>query len=132
MHQYSEGQLQAAITTFKRDDHVSISRYARDFGMPTSLLHNRLSGRTLRQLTNMSHDNEEQILTFWIICASRYGLPISLPIVLELAKEIRSERPSNSTTIGLPPILRWWIDRFRRHCSELFTCLTRPLDVSRA
>jgi hypothetical protein len=86
---------------------------------------------------NQSHEKqqllssiEENELAVWISNDSRLGVPTPLPLVENLAEEIRSERfASRGNSLGRPISTRW-IDRFRVRHPELETCVTRPIDAS--
>jgi hypothetical protein len=74
---------------------------------------------------------EESTLVKWIGRLLKGGFPISLPLILGLAKEIRKNRhlPPPST---LPPPISWrWLDRFRQQHSALSTVYSRTIDASR-
>jgi hypothetical protein len=68
----------------------------------------------------------------WVSRLSKGGFPISLPLTLELAEEIRLNRyplPLSSTLP--PPISRRWLDRFRQRHPELSTVYSRTIIASR-
>jgi hypothetical protein len=74
---------------------------------------------------------EENELATWISNASKLGVPTPLPLVKNLAEEIRSERfASRGDSSGRPIYIRW-IDRFRVRHPELETCFTRRIDALR-
>jgi hypothetical protein len=68
----------------------------------------------------------------WVSRLLKGGFPISLPLTLELAEEIRLNRyplPLSSTLP--PPISRQWLDMFRQRHPELSTVYSRIIDASR-
>jgi hypothetical protein len=108
---YIEEDVQNAIAAYNRGDHVSISRTAAVFSIPPSALKDRLRKVKCR---NQSYEKqqllssiEENELATWISNASKLGVPTPLPLVKNLAEEIRSERfASRGDSSGRPIYIR--------------------------
>jgi len=135
MPSYTEEDIQNAIAAYRRGDYASISRASAIFEIPFSTLRYRLLGRKTR---NQSYEKqqllsttEEEELIAWITNASKLGVPTPLPLVKNLAKEIRANRFATRSDPLDSPISTRWIDRFRARYPTLETCFTRPIDASR-
>jgi hypothetical protein len=134
MPSYTEEDIQNVIAAYRRSDYASISRTSAIFKIPFSTLQYRLLGRRTR---NQSHEKqqllsttEEEELVSWITNASKLGVPTPLPLVKDLAKEIRANRFATHSDSLDTPISTRWIDRFRARYPTLETCFTRPIDAS--
>ena len=135
MPSYIEEDIQSAIAAYRRGDYASISRTSAIFNIPPSTLSDRLRKAKTRK---QSHEKqqllstiEEEELVAWITNASKLGVPTPLPLVKNLAKEIRANRFATRSDSLDSPISRRWIDRFRARYPMLETCFTRPIDASR-
>ena len=135
MPSYIEEDIQSAIAAYRRGDYASISRTSAIFNIPPSTLSDRLRKAKTRK---QSHEKqqllstiEEEELVAWITNASKLGVPTPLPLVKNLAEEIRANRFATRSDSLDSPISRRWIDRFRARYPTLETCFTRPIDASR-
>ena len=135
MPSYIEEDIQSAIAAYRRGDYASISRTSAIFNIPPSTLSDRLRKAKTRK---QSHEKqqllsaiEEEELVAWITNASKLGVPTPLPLVKNLAEEIRANRFATRSDSLDSPISRRWIDRFRARYPMLETCFTRPIDASR-
>ena len=135
MPSYTEEDIQNAIAAYTCGDYTSISRTATIFNIPRTTLLSRLKGNLNRK---QSHEKqqllstiEEEELVAWITNASKLGVPTPLPLVENLAEEIRANRFASRSDSLNTPISRRWIDRFRARYPTLETCFTRPIDASR-
>lgn len=135
MPSYTEEDIKNAIVAYRRSDYTSISRTLAIFNIPSSTLRNRLCKVKTRK---QSHEKqqllsivEEEELVAWITNASKLGVPTPLPLVKDLAEEIRANRFATRSNSLDTPISRRWIDCFRARYPTLETCFTRPIDTSR-
>ena len=93
MPSYTKEDLTAAITSYRRGDYDSIRSCSKAFQIPYTTLQAYLNQR--KSLFE-SHENqqlltstEKSTLVKWVSRLSKNGFPISLPLTLELAEEIR-------------------------------------------
>jgi hypothetical protein len=135
MPSYTEEDIQNAIIAFRRGDYTTLRRTSTIFNIPPSTLSDRLRKVKTR---NQSHEKqqllstiEEEELVAWITNASKLGVPTPLPLVKNLAEEIRANRFATRSDSLNSPISTRWIDRFRARYPTLETCFTRPIDASR-
>jgi len=111
MPSYTEEDIQNAIAAYRRGDYASISRTSAIFKIPSSTLQYLLLGRKTR---NQSHEKqqllstiEEEELVAWITNASKLGVPTPLPLVKNLAEEIRANRfATRSDSLDSPISIR--------------------------
>jgi hypothetical protein len=137
MPTYSNEALEQALEAIRADRDLSTTRAAKLFGVPKSTLQNRLKNGKTRAISHESQQLltsiEEEQLVAYVSRASKLGSPITLPILLELATEIREKRRlTPSTSPPLPPISRRWTERFRDRHPSLKVVLTRSIDSQRA
>ena len=135
MPSYTEEDIQNAIAAYRRGDYASISRTSAIFNIPRITLLFRLKKNKTRK---QGHEKqqllstiEEEELVAWITNASKLGVPTPLPLIKNLAKEIRANRFATRSDSLDSPISTRWIDRFRVYYPILETCFTRPIDASR-
>jgi hypothetical protein len=126
MPSYTAEDLTEAMISYRAGECDSLRKCASVFGIPVTTLSKRLRDRKDRILAYENQQSltstEESTLVKWVSRLSKGGFPISLPLTLELAEEIRLNRyflPLSSTLP--PPISRRWLDRFRQRHPELFT-----------
>jgi hypothetical protein len=136
MESYTEEELTAAITSYRDSEYDSIKTCSDAFKIPKSTFYHRLHGR---KSSSGMHENqqsltstEEPTLVKWVSRLSKCGFPMSLPLTLELAEEIRLNRhPLLFPSTILPLISRRWLDRFRQRHPILSTVYYRTIDASR-
>ena len=136
MPTYSEEDLTTALAAYRNGDYTSIRKCAYAFNIPVTTLSKRLSTRTSR---SQSHESqkilstaEEKTLLKTVTRLSKSGCPITLPLIRDLAEEIRLSRfRLSSTPTSYPPISKRWIDKFRKRYPELKTVYSRALDANR-
>ena len=131
-----QDDLTAAIISYRTSEFDSIRACARAFGVAYPTLRRRLLNEKPRNQAHESQQlltsNEESSLGKWVSRLSKGGFPISLPLTLELAEEIRlNQYPLPHPSILPPPISRRWLDRFRNRHPELSTVYSRTIDASR-
>lgn len=136
MPSYTAEDLTEAMISYRAGEYDSLRKCASAFGIPVTTLSKRLRDRKDRILAHENQQSltstEESTLVKWVSRLSKGGFPISLPLTLELAEEIRLNRyplPLSSTLP--PPISRRWLDRFRQRHPELSTVYSRTIDASR-
>jgi len=133
MPSYIEEDIQSAIADYRRSDYASISRTLAIFNIPPSTLLDRLRKAKTRKQSykkqQLLSTIEEEELVAWITNASKLGVLTPLPLIKNLAKEIRANQfVTRLDSLDLP-ISRRWIDRFRARYPTLETCFTRPIDA---
>ena len=135
MPSYTEEDIQNAVVAYKRGDYASISRTSAIFNIPrTTLLFRLQNNKTRKQgyeKQQLLSTIEEEELVAWITNASKLGVPTPLPLIKNLAEEIRANRFATRSDSLDSPISTRWIDRFRARHPTLETCFTRPIDASR-
>jgi hypothetical protein len=136
MPTYSKDTLFTALTAYRNGEYTSIRKCAYAFNIPASILSNRLSIRTSRSKSHESQQilstAEEKTLIKVVTRLSKSGCPITLPLIRDLAEEIRLSRFRLSSTLtSYPPISKKWIDKFRKRHPELKTVYSRALDANR-
>ena len=109
MPPYTKDTLTTALTAYRDGEYTSIRKYTYAFNIPRSTLIDRLSTRTSRSKSHESQKilstAEEEALIKSITRLSRSGVPITLSLTRELAKEIRNARfRLSSTPTSYPPI----------------------------
>ena len=136
MPTYSEEDLTTALAAYRNGDYTSIRKCAYAFNIPVTTLSKRLSTRTSRsqshELQKILSTAEEKTLLKTVTRLSKSGCPITLPLIRDLAEEIRLSRfRLSSTPTSYPPISKRWIDKFRKRYPELKTVYSRALDANR-
>jgi hypothetical protein len=136
MPTYSEDTLITALTAYRNSEYTSIRTCAYAFNIPYSTLASQLRTRTSysksHELQQILSNAEEETLLKSITRLSKSGCPITLPLIRDLAKEIRlSYFRLSSTLTSYSPIGKRWLDRFRKRYPELKTVYSRALDASR-
>jgi hypothetical protein len=136
MPTYSKDTLLTALTAYSNGEYTSIRKCAHVFNIPASTLSDRLSIRTSRSKSHESQQilstAEEKTLLKVVTRLSKSGCPITLPLIRDLAEEIRlSHFRLSSTPTSYPPISKRWIDKFRKRHPELKTVYSRALDANR-
>jgi hypothetical protein len=136
MPTYSVDTLLTALTAYRNGEYASIRKYAYAFNIPASTLSDRLLIRTSRskshELQQILSAAEEKTLLKVVTRLSKSGCPVTLPLLRDLAEEIRLSRfRLNSIPTSYPPISKQWIDKFRKRHPELKTVYSRALDASR-
>ena len=109
MPTYSEEDLTTAITAYRNSEYTSIRKCAYAFNIPLTTLSKRLSTRTSRSKSHESQKilstTKEGILLKTITRLSNAGIPITLLLIRDLAKEIRLSRfRLSSTLISYSPL----------------------------
>jgi hypothetical protein len=123
---YSEDTLIRALTAYCNNEYPSIRKCAYAFNISVTTLSKRLSTQSSRSKSYESQQilstTKEEALLKAITRFSKSGCPITLPLMRDLAEEIRlSCFCLSSTPTSYPPISKWWIDRFRKRYLELNT-----------
>jgi hypothetical protein len=136
MPPYSGDTLIRALIAYRNSEYPSIRKCAYAFNIPVITLSKRLSTQTSRSKSHESQQilstAEEEAFIKSITRLSKSGCPITLPLIRDLAEEIRLSRfRLSSTPTSYPPISKQWIDRFRKRYPELLTIYSRALDTSR-
>jgi hypothetical protein len=131
-----EEALIEAIASYRRAEYTSVRSCAKAFSVSHATLTRRLqttgSRFTAHENQQLLTSTEGSTLVKWVSRLSKGGFPISLPLTLELAEEIRLNRhPLPPPSTVLPPISRRWLDRFQNRHSELSTVYSRTIDGSR-
>jgi len=92
MPSYTEEEVQNAIAAFRRRDYKSISRTSAIFNIPRTTLSDRLrkvkTQKESHEKQQLLSTIEEEELIAWITNASKLGVPMPLPLVKNLTKEI--------------------------------------------
>ena len=135
MPSYMEEEVQNALAAFRRGDYLTLRRTSTIFNIPSSTLLDRLRKVKTRKQSHekqqlLSTIEEEELVT-WITNASKLGVPTPLPLVKNLAEEIRANRFATRSDSLDSPISSRWIDCFRARYPTLETCFTRPINASR-
>jgi hypothetical protein len=109
MPTYSENTLLTALTAYRNGEYTSIRKCAYAFNIPASTLSNRLLIRTsrskLNELQQILSTAEEKTFLKVVTRLSKSGCPITLPLIRDLAEEIRLSRfRLSSTPTSYPPI----------------------------
>ena len=130
-----QDDLTAAILSYHASEFDSIRACAKAFGVAYPTLRRRLLNKKtwnqVHESQQLLMSNEESTLVKWVSRLSKGGFPISLPLTLELAEEIRLNQHPLPLPLTLPPpISRWWLDRFRNQHPELSTVYSRTIDAS--
>jgi hypothetical protein len=109
MPTYSEEDLTNALAAYRNREFTSIRKCAYAFNIPYSTLASRLSTRTSRSQSHESQQilstAEEKTLLKVVTRLSKSGCPTTLPLIRDLAEEIRlSYFRLSSTPTSYPPI----------------------------
>ena len=109
MPTYSEDTLLTALTAYRNGEYTSIRKCAYAFNIPVTTFSKRLIDRTSRSKSHESQQvlstAEEKTLLKYIFRLSKSGCPITLPLIRDLAEEIRLSRfRLSSTPTSYPPI----------------------------
>jgi hypothetical protein len=135
MTSYTKEDVQNAIAVLRNTEYPSISRCVAIFNIPRKTLSDCLQKVKTRiqsyEKQQILTSIEEEELAIWISNASKLGVPIPLPLIKILIKEIQlniftSRARSEKSYISLR-----WINRFRVRYPILETCFIRPIDVLR-
>jgi hypothetical protein len=117
MPSYTAEDLTEAMISYRAREYDSLRKCASALGILVTTLSKRLRDRKDRILAHENQQSltltEESTLMKWVSRLSKGGFPISLPLTLELAEEIRLNRYLLPLFSILPlPISRRWLDRF--------------------
>jgi hypothetical protein len=134
---YTEVDIQSAISALDKKNYKSIRDAAHAFKVPYPTLRGRMAGRTTRATAHESEQilskAEERTLVRWITRLTTTGFPASPTLVVQMAEEIRRGRvqlskvaPSNTRPIG-----HNWLDRFKARNPEIKGVWTRQLESAR-
>jgi hypothetical protein len=109
MPTYSEDVLTNALAAYWNSEYTSIRKCTYAFNILYSTLALQLTTRTSRskshELQQILSTAEEETLLKAITRLSKSGCPITLPLIRDLAKEIRLSRfRLSSTPTSYPPI----------------------------
>ena len=127
-----EHRIQLAINECKHSS-ISHRKIAQSYGISTSILSDRLHGRTSvrerAQQQQLLLPAEESALKQWIIRLQGWGWPARVEQVRFIAEDIFKKRGNsgNSATIGIN-----WISKYLSRYPELKTKYILPIDKERA
>jgi hypothetical protein len=136
MPTYSEDTITTALVAYYNSEYTSIRKCAYVFNIPNTTLSEQLRSRISYSKSHELQKNlstaEEGTLLKTITRLSKSGLPITLLLTKDLAKEIRlSCFCLSSIPTSYPPLGRNWLDKFRKRYPGLKTVYSRALDASR-
>ena len=109
-----------------------LSQVARNMNIPVQTLrdkyHNRHCGDNGRP-TTLTRDEEQHLLSY-INNMGQWGWPLTVPVIMVLAREVGERRPANNRLHKNFPTEKWWRGFRGRHRAELRTNI-RPDKIDR-
>lgn len=129
-----------AITAYQNNEFCSIRKAAKHFQIPSSTLRRRLLGgktrSTSHEMQQILTDAEEATLVRWIKQYTVTGTPITNPLLIELAYNIRNARVIHASRSAPDPpipshINHKWIYRFTKRHPEIGSIYARQLEYAR-
>ena len=127
-----EGRVLLAIQAIKNQQSLSKKEAARQFDIPYTTLHRRLTGQPNRSTTRANNHKlsiiEEQSLLKWIISMDLRGVPPRYPQVREMADILLAERGS----IPIQTVGDKWVYNFVKRHQEIKPRFTRRYEYRRA
>ena len=111
MPSYTVDDLMEALRAYREGEYTSIRACASAYRIPYMTFKDRLQKskprKSAHETQQLLTSTEESTLVKWVSRLSKGGFPISLPLTLGLAEEIRLNRqPLPSPSTLLPPISR--------------------------